>query len=310
MTDKRKIVTTGKRSLTIQHGTGAANVIEQVLSDALALARSSEVSIEAFTEINGIMFDQLSVKQLEIWAKTIIIDENDGSEIDLFQLVELMNSTFFELKNDFRFIGAEHWACDGKIIGAAFPYFTKWRKGEFNLSQLPDLIFLWIYGNQLAELDVSNSPKLIELSAFNNELPKLDVSNNSELDSLRVRSSQLTELNLLKNPGLTCLELDNNKLTELDVSNNPKLRIMDVSDNKLTELDVSNNPLLTHLFVYGNQLTELDVSNNPILVHFSASDNQLTELRFSNEMDVENLPDIDIPSNLKFDKVKGCYTNE
>jgi len=228
MTDDRKIVRTGKHSLTIQHGTGAANVIDQVLSDAIALARSSEVSKEVFTEINGIMFDQLSVKQLKIWAKTIIIDENEDSlaEIDLSQLVELMNSAFFESTSGYRFIQIEHWVCDGKIVAACFPEETYWRKGELGLSQLTALIFIGA---------------------------------------------------------------DSNQLTQLDVSNNPELTKLFVSDNQLTQLDVSNNPELTELYV---------------------DSNQLAALRFSNEIDLENLLGINIPSYLKFDKVKGYYTNE
>ena len=272
MTDDRKIVTTGKRSLTIQHGTGAANVIDQVLSDALALARSSEVSKEAFTEINGIMFDQLSVQQLEIWAKTILFDQDEDSttsaEITLSELVELMNLTFFGDTYNCRSSQIEHWVCDGKIVAACFPGETYWRKGELDLSQLTALILIGADSNQLTQLDVSN------------------------------------------NPELTKLWVSDNQLTELDVSNNPELTELWVSDNQLTELDVSNNPELTLLGVMDNQLTELDVSNNPELTKLRVSDNQLTALRFSNEMDLENLPDIEIPTDLKFDKVKGCYTNE
>jgi len=78
---------------------------------------------------------------------------------------------------------------------------------------------------------------------------------------------------------------------------------------------MSNNPELTTLWAHQSQLTELDVSSNPKLTKLKISGhwtnrNQLTELRFSTEMDLENLPDIEIPSDLKFDKVKGYFTNE
>ena len=79
------------------------------------------------TEINGIMFDQLSVEQLQIWARTIQIDQDEDSfiedelDITISQLVEVMNSAFLELKINDPFISFEHWACDGKIVGACFP---------------------------------------------------------------------------------------------------------------------------------------------------------------------------------------------
>ena len=336
MTDERKIVTTEKRSLTIQPGSGAANVIDQVLSDTLALARSSEVSKEVFTEINGIMFDQLSVKQLDIWAKAILIDQNEDSAIfggvALSQLVELMNSTFFELKSDYQCVGTEHWVCDGIIVAACFPTATHWRKGGgLDLSQLPGLSVLLANRNQLTELDVSKNPKLTELLAYQNQLTELDVSNNLELIELRASRNQLTDLDVSNNPKLSVLLINRNQLTELDVSNNleltelrtveNQLTELDVSNNlelielwasrnQLTDLDVSNNPELFKLHVGSNLLTELDLSNNPKLTDLNVETNQLTELRFSNEMDLENERLIRIPSDLKFDKLKGCYTNE
>jgi len=310
MTDDRKIVTTGKHSLTIQPGSGAANVIDKVLSDALALARSSQVSKEVFTEINGIMFDQLSVKQLEIWAETILIDQDEDSatlaEITLSQLVELMNSTFFELKSDDRFIGVEHWACDGKIVAACFPQKTNWfgLDIDLDLSQVPGLIILWVDSRplneerlerdgeiflpedywvlgQLTELNVSNSPGLTELWASGNQLTQLDVSNNSELTVLCVPKNQLTELDVSNNPELTKLDVGANALTKL-VSKNPGLTELCASGNQLTKLDVSNNSELSDLNVSSNKLTELNVSNNPELTKLTVDDNQLNELDVSN----------------------------
>ena len=227
MTDDRKIVTTGKRSLTIQHGTGAANVIDQVLSDALVRARSSEVSKEVFTEINGIMFDQLSIKQLDIWTKTIIIDQDEDSatlgEISLSELVELMNSAFFEIEEDNDIFGDEDWVCDGEIVIACFPEATHWRKGELDLFQLPGLIKLDASDMQLTELDMSNNPKLTWIGVYKNQLTELDVSNNPELTRLWAHSNQLTQLDVSNNPKLTRLWADSNQLSALDVSNNPGL---------------------------------------------------------------------------------------
>jgi len=315
MTDDRKVITTGKRSLTIQHGTGAANVIDQVLSDTLALARSSEVSKEVFTEINGIMFDQLSVNQLDIWAKTIIIDENEDflAEIDLSELVELMNSAFFKIEEDKDVFGDVDWVCDGKIVAAYFPEATQWRKGELDVSKLPGLIKLDASNMQLTELDVSNNSKLTQLWVSHNRLTELDVSNNPELTKINVSGNELTELDVSNNPVLTDLDVDHNNLSQLDVSHNPELNSLGVPANQLTELDVSNNPVLTELWVFENQLTELDLSNNPELTHTGVSGDQLTKLRLSNEIDLENKANrfnIEIPSDLKFDKVKGYYTNE
>jgi hypothetical protein len=296
MTDDRKIVTTGKRSLTIQHGTGAANVIDQVLSDALALARSSEVSKEAFTEINGIMFDQLSVQQLEIWAKTVVFDENWTSDnkdgfFTLLELVELLEECFLEHKNNPWLRSYEHWVHDGQIRGVCFVNLGL-REGELDLSKVPMLNYLFVDSIYLDQLDLSNNPELTRITIETNQLTQLDVSNNPMLASLEVPPYQLTQLDVSNNLMLTSLICRGYRMS------------------RLTQLDVSNNLKLMSLVVDANQLTQLDVSNNPKLRKLLANNNPLTSLRLSNEIDLENLPGIKIPANLKFDKVKGCYTNE
>ena len=192
MTDDRKIVTTGKRSLTIQHGTGAANVIDQVLSDALVRARSSEVSKEVFTEINGIMFDQLSVQQLEIWAKTVIFDEVYTSDIKdgffiLLEIVEHMEACFLAHKSNPFWRSYEHWVNDGKIIGVCFDRLGL-REGELDLSKVPMLNYLFVDSLNLDQLDLSNNPELTRISIRDNNLTQLDLSNNPMLISLNVKS--------------------------------------------------------------------------------------------------------------------------
>ena len=82
------------------------------------------------------------------------------------------------------------------------------------------------------------------------------------------------------------------------------------TNNQLTELDVSNNQGLCTLHVSENQLTELQLKNNKCLDELRVGENHLTFLEFSDHVDVEWDTDIEIPSDLKFDKVKGCYTNE
>lgn len=150
--------------------------------------------------------------------------------------------------------------------------------GELDVSQNPNLGFLWCYFNDLKELDVSHNPELWELCCRDNQLTSLDVTHNPKLGSLGFENNQITDIDLSQNPELWDLWCNGNPLGTIDVSNNPKLKYFYCTGNELTALDVTHNPELETLDCMYNRLNEIDVTKNSKLHYLDLSSNELTSL--------------------------------
>ena len=255
------------------------------------------------TEINGIMFDQLSVEQLDIWAGTIIINDEDdttaeGSQVSLSRLVRLMNKVAGSPQWNYLYAESffsDNWVCDGKIVGAYFPWNVGWSDGELDLSKVPSLFFLECPFSNLTKIDFSKNPMLTAVNLIKNELAQLDFSHNPRLDYLDVTRNKLTQLVLSHNPLLTHLDAKNNKLTELNLSNSPILDELDIHDNKLVQLNLLDNPNLISLSTSFNPLKQLDLSNNPMLKYLVVGHNSLSQMDLSNN---SKLTALDVSFNL------------
>jgi len=176
---------------------------------------------ERLTEVGGLSFSKNSVKQLEIWAKSIII--NNKAQIETEELVELIAEKSFW---KYGMGGLEN----GEIYTVGFPRDEKisWLGDKLDLSTLPHLLGLFCGEMKLKELDISLTPKLTYLRGGKNQLTDLDLSHNPALTELSCSLNQLSELDLSHTPVLKKLWCDENQLQELDIRNNPELSYLDV----------------------------------------------------------------------------------
>jgi len=125
--------------------------------------------------------------------------------------------------------------------------------GHYDISNMPDLIFLDLYDNRLTSVDISNNTKLEEIRInVGNSISTIDFSNNIFLQTV-----------LASNSGLE---------GELDVSNLTELEELNIANNNISAINFLNNTKLEYLEINGNQIEgEIDVSNCTNLLEFYAN---------------------------------------
>ena len=191
---------------------------------------------------------------------------------------------------------------------------------NIDISNLPNLEYLYLNSNLMSSVDTSNNPKLFPYglvvepvplntnfddgslykcvvnsynSINNTKYTTQDILNNEQLKEITKLGCSNRHIFSTKGielmPNLQELFIYSNILTEIDVRNNPNLTNLDVSRNYITEIDVSNNPKLQILDIYSNELTELNISNNLELIELFAGLNSLTELDVSNNLNLKKL---------------------
>lgn len=186
--------------------------------------------------------------------------------------------------------------------------------GTIDLSNHPNLEYLYCNENNLQTLDVTHTPKLKELSCNGNNLTELDLSKNTELYYLNCDENNLQTLNVIQTSKLNQLSCYGNNLIELDLSKNTELYYLECSNNNLTTLDISQNKLLKILSIYGNKITQLNLSNNESLEYLSCSQNNLELLNISNSSILRSLYcennrmyTLDISHNLQLEDIRCGY---
>lgn len=144
--------------------------------------------------------------------------------------------------------------CNGQQLTAA------------HLKDLPNLSYVELHTNKLAQFTIQNCPAVEELYIEKNQLERLDLSHQKELTTLDCSGNGLLSLQLDDCPALSSLWCYRNRLSTLDVSAFPALSELMAHANRLTSLDLANNPKLKTLNVADNQLQELDFSATPLLM--------------------------------------------
>lgn len=194
------------------------------------------------------------------------------------------------------------------------PSRSSYSNGTLDLSNHPNLEYLYCGNNNLQTLDVTQTPKLKELSCNGNNLTELDLSENTELYYLNCDENNLQTLNVIQTSKLNQLSCYGNNLTELDLSKNTELYYLECSNNNLTTLDISQNKLLKILSIYGNKITQLNLSNNESLEYLSCSQNNLELLNISNSSILRSLYcennrmyTLDISHNLQLEDIRCGY---
>ena len=144
--------------------------------------------------------------------------------------------------------------CNGQQLTAA------------HLKDLPNLSYVELHTNKLAQFTIQNCPAVEELYIEKNQLERFNLSHQKELTTLDCSGNGLLSLQLDDCPALSSLWCYRNRLSTLDVSAFPALSELMAHANRLTSLDLANNPKLKTLNVADNQLQELDFSATPLLM--------------------------------------------
>ncbi len=187
-----------------------------------------------------------------------------------------------------------------------------------DLSQNTKLKNLNCYSDQLENLDLTNNIAL-EYLAFAGEMETMDFSNNIKLKYLKCNYANLAQIDLSALDSLEELDIRRLELEELDLTHNKNLKILDIGFNNLTEIDLSQNSKLEEFNSYSNPLEILDFSNNTKLKEIDCSSTNITSLYLLSNVDLEilecdrtDIGSIDVSANPNLVKlsVENCDSLE
>lgn len=167
------------------------------------------------------------------------------------------------------------------------PSRSLYSNGTIDLSNHPNLEYLYCNENNLQTLDVTQTPKLKELSCYGNNLTKLDLSKNTELYYLNCDENNLKILDISQNELLETLKACGNQITQLDLSKNHLLQEISINANSISRIDLSNHEALEYLSCWENNLESLDISNNPALRILYCENNRMYTLDVSHNLLME-----------------------
>ena len=154
--------------------------------------------------------------------------------------------------------------------------------GHYDISNMPDLIFLDLYDNRLTSVDISNNTKLEEIIIIGNSISTIDFSNNILLQTVLANSSGLEG--------------------ELDVSNLTELEVLNVAYNNISAINFSNNSKLKYLEINGNQIEgKIDVSNCTNLLEFYANNGNNLSCIIVNQEQLDAYNGINPPDGFKWE---------
>lgn len=153
---------------------------------------------------------------------------------------------------------------------------------SFNLTGLPALEYVSVWGNSHTTLDVSGLANLTVLKCGGDLMTTLNLADTPALKQLECQGSLLTQLDLAGHSNLEEIITNGNPLGTIDFSGAPNLRNITCQSNNLTALDVSMLPHLQNITCSFNAITALDFSNNPELIYVAAADADLLSVNLRN----------------------------
>lgn len=259
-----------------------AQVLPEVTLDSDGNAIITQETIENTSSLNLSGRQLTSLEGLDCFVNLTSLDcsQNSLTEIDGSQLPQSLTQLNCSGNNLQEFdistlTELTYLDCSGCFNTQSRSFFTN---GTINLSNHPNLEYLYCNENNLQTLDLSQTPKLKWLSCNNNNLKELDLSKNTELTRLECNYNSLTVMDLSKNTELTIFECISNNLTKLDLSSNTELKELSASYNQIDQLVLPENSSLTGITIYNNQISDIDLSNCPLLDYLYCYENKLTSL--------------------------------
>ncbi len=129
--------------------------------------------------------------------------------------------------------------------------------------------------NQITGIDVTQNPNLKWLYCSSNQLTTIDVKENTDLEWFSLNNNEITSLNVTQNPNLIWLGCISNQIASLDMAQNPFLRGLSRNNNQLKSLNLTENGYLEQLDCSNNELTNLNIQNgnNEIIEKMWSSEN-------------------------------------
>lgn len=259
-----------------------AQVLPGVTLDSEGNATITQETIDNTSSLNLSGRQLTSLEGLDCFVNLTSLDcsQNQLTEIDGSQLPQSLTQLYCSGNNLQKFdistlTELTYLDCSGCFNTQSRSSFTN---GTIDLSNHPNLEYLYCNENNLQTLDLSQTPKLKWLSCNNNNLKELDLSKNTELTRLECNYNSLTVMDLSKNTELTIFECISNNLTKLDLSSNTELKELSASYNQIDQLVLPENSSLTGITIYNNQISDIDLSNCPLLDYLYCYENKLTSL--------------------------------
>lgn len=205
---------------------------------------------------------------------------------------------------------------------------------EIDLSRLPKLKQLYLYGNMpdsavlsnssltairleksnIKSLTVADSTTNIEIIAhLSNELTlqgknvvdvvmrdsgpiaHFDIASLPGLENLRINDSQIGNLDITYKAKLSHLALENANFSHLTIENNPSLFGLEFKGSRLDDLQLGDLPQLTSLSIERSSLTELDLTNFNQLHYLYLASLNITQLDLSHNTELNILNIYDSP---------------
>lgn len=270
-----------------------AQVLPGVTLDSEGNATITQETIDNTSSLNLSGRQLTSLEGLDCFVNLTSLDcsQNQLTEIDGSQLPQSLTQLYCSGNNLQKFdistlTELTYLDCSGCFNTQSRSFFTN---GTINLSNHPNLEYLYCDNNDLQTLDVSLTPKLKTLSCSDNHLQKLDVSTNTGLYTLCCNINNLTELDLSQNKNLKELIANHNNINKLTLPFNSSLTGITIDNNQISDIDLSNCPLLDYLYCYENKLTSLDITKNTLLTFINCQWNQLPTLNISQNTQLERL---------------------
>ena len=331
--------------MTGESGRGPRNILSNVVSDALTVARSRETALSAARfQIGRYEFCEPDYSEILIWAKALEIDpEAFVQQLGKTSFTQRARSLYRSEARDISEVTTTVFKVErGAIVSLAWDFFHlriktfDWVSGlsiqaiavfdQFALDyavisfSLPFLRSLFIGPIHLTKVDLSKVRGSPHWTATAIILPNSTSRAFQILTELFCGKNRFTKLDLSSVPNLNKLSCGENQLTELDLSGTPNLTKLRCDANQFTELDLSNVPGLNLLYCHNNELTELDLSAVPNLSELVCRYNQLTELDLSavpklTELDCgadgddNKLTELDLSGLSSLTKLR-CYGNK
>lgn len=151
-------------------------------------------------------------------------------------------------------------------------------ENSLTLSGLSNLNEVEGTANQLTSLDVSNLPNLVYLSVGGNNLEAITLSGSTNLEVFKADNNNLTALNFQGFPNLITVTCGDNQLQSLGLEGLTNLLYLVCYDNNLTSLDVSDSPSLLDLNCSYNLIENLNITNLNSLTSMDVRDNAISQL--------------------------------
>lgn len=276
--------------------------------------------IDETTSLNLNAKQLTSLEGLDCFVNLTSLDcsENQLTEIDGSQLPQNLTQLNCSNNNLQEFdistlTKLTYLDCSGCFNTQSRSFFTN---GTINLSNHPNLEYLYCGNNNLQTLDVTLIPKLKTLYCDMNNLTKLDLSNNPNLEILFCNNNKLQTLDITQNLNLESFSCYDNNLTELKLGNNTKLSRLNCCDNRLKELDLSQYELLYEFYANRNEITHLILPEKSLLRIIGISSNSISDINVSTYMNlieldcsINNLKSLDVSHNPELDWL-ACDENQ